>query len=103
MIDKKPYLRSSRELSQVTEREIKEIFTESDPQKLHEKTLKSRAPNKLVEALKYPFTILKYHLPISIAVYWNLKNGMHQTGLYTAENTPSASPFQIIYKDEQCE
>ncbi|MFX0133511.1 MAG: hypothetical protein ACFFDN_07705 [Candidatus Hodarchaeota archaeon] len=82
---------------------IHEIFRETDPLKLHSLILKSKLLNKFAEAQIYPYSSFKYHLLLTCAFYWNLKNKNEWQKLYLCENAKPESIFQIIYKDEDRE
>jgi len=76
------------------------LFGETDAFKLHDSILKSKLLNLYAEARNYPYTSLKYHILLTCAFYYNLKNGIKWNELYLCENCPSDHPFQTIYQDE---
>ena len=75
------------------------LFGETDAFKLHSSILKSKLLNHYAEARNFSYTSLKYHILLTCALYYNLKEGIKWNELYLCENCPSAHPFQIIYQD----
>ena len=92
-------LRPLRTLINQHRLEATKLFKESDPFILHQKILDSKPLNLYSEARSYPYTSLKYHILLSCALYYNLKNGSKLKDLYFCETRPKESPFQIIYQD----
>ncbi|NVM53919.1 MAG: hypothetical protein HWN66_09470 [Candidatus Helarchaeota archaeon] len=80
--------------------EAAKFFEESDAKQLHKAIVNSKLLNLYSEARSFPYTSLKYHILLSCALYYNLKNGYQLKDLYLCENFPVESPFQIIYQDE---
>jgi len=91
------YNNSSREILISKRSSIEELFNENDPEKLHRKILHSKLLNFYSESRLYPFSSLKYHLLLTCAIYYNLKNNIDFTKLYLCENGKPKSHYQVIY------
>ena len=76
------------------------LFEERDAFKLHASILNSKLLNLYAEARIFPYTSLKYHILLTCALYYNLRNGIKWNELYLCENCRTDHPFQIIYRDE---
>ncbi|MHA1277852.1 MAG: hypothetical protein ACTSQ8_11735 [Candidatus Helarchaeota archaeon] len=80
--------------------ELATLFNEADAVQLHDAVLHSKLLNLYCEAHQYPYSSLKYHILLTCALYYNLRQGFGLKELFLCENTPIPSPFQIIYHDE---
>jgi len=96
-------LEVNRQERRIIQDDLNVIFDQDDAYRLHEQILKSKSLNRFVEALSYPYSSLKYHLLLTTAVYFNLKNGIKwpQDKLYLVENPDTCSEFQIIFNRER--
>ena len=95
MLDSK----KNRALINTQKRKAASLFKENDSLKLHSAILKSKLLNLYSEARQFPYTSLKYHILLTTALYYNLKNNYELKDLYLCENLPVESQFQILYKD----
>ena len=55
--------------------------------------------NGYSEASQFPYSSLKYHILLTVSLYYNLKHNTQLNDLYLCENLLSESPFQVIYRD----
>ena len=92
-----------REYRSKVKEEVRNLFRESDPYKLHSKILNSRILNLFNEAKTYPYTSLKYHLLLTCALFYNFQIKNKNSKLYLCENQIPNSQFQIIYRDNERE
>jgi len=90
---------NTRTLANLQRVEAAHLFQESDPLKLHIAILNSKLLNLYVEARRFPYTSLKYHILLTCALYYNFKLGFELKDLYLCENYSSESTFQVIYRD----
>lgn len=91
--------KNPRSLVQQHRFEVAQLFKNSDSLQLHSDILSSKLLNIYSEARNYPYTSLKYHILLSVALYYNFQKGFKLKDLYLCENIPVDSPFQLIYKD----
>jgi len=96
-------LQPSRALISQHRQEADTLFKTEEPIKLHEAILASHLLNGYSEARQFPYSSLKYHILLTVSLYYNLKNGMQLKDLYLCENLPNESPFQVIYRDTERE
>jgi hypothetical protein len=81
--------------------ELTDLFSETDAFRLHDSILQSKLINLFSEARSYPYSSLKYHILLTCAFYYNLKQDYKWKNLYLCENLTPESPFQIIYQDSE--
>lgn len=90
-----------RTLENLHKSEVEDLFNQLDPMKLHASILQSKLLNLYCEARNYPYSSLKYHILLTCALFYNLKNSFHLNQLYLCEDLSVDSPFQVIYQDEE--
>lgn len=77
---------------------VNQLFDETDPTKLHTKILNNKILNYYAESRCFPYTSLKYHLLLTTAIYYNLKNGFKLFKLYLSTNSNEITPYQKIFE-----
>ena len=96
-------LQPTRVLISQHRQEADVLFKTEDAIKLHGAILTSHLLNGYSEARQFPYSSLKYHILLTVSLYYNLKHSAQLNDLYLCENLPNESLFQVIYRDTERE
>jgi hypothetical protein len=84
------------------ERAIRDLLTEDDPEALHRAWLESSVAAAFNESVYYPYTSLKYHTLLVVALLDNYRAGANFEELVLLVDRPDRIvPYRTIYADDR--